>query len=134
MTKVPLVCIIDDDNIYRYTTQKFIQLLKLADDVMTCGNGEEALDFFSAHVDNNSKLPDVVLLDVNMPVMDGWEFIEEYAKIYPDITKKIKVYMVSSSIDERDKARALKKREITDYIIKPISEQQLIALLRKPSK
>lgn len=128
MEAVGLIYIVDDDKIYRYTTETYIQLLNLANTVKTFGDGEEAIESIKENLSNPSQLPDIILLDVNMPIMDGWDFIEEFVTLQ-NIPKKIALYMVSSSIDERDKARATEFNEITDYIIKPITEEQLVKLI-----
>jgi len=128
---VDSVCIIDDDKIYRFTTEKYIQMLRLASNVMTYGDGEEAILYLKDNHSHATKLPDIIFLDLNMPIMDGWDFIEEYIKLRPQLAKKIIVYMVSSSIDERDKDRASQISEISDFIIKPITEEQLVTLVGK---
>ncbi len=129
MKMVDSVCIIDDDKIYRFTTEKYIQMLRLASRVITYGDGEEAIGFLKDHHQDPAKLPDIIFLDLNMPIMDGWDFIEEYVKLRPQLAKQIIVYMVSSSIDERDKYRAKQINEVSDFIIKPITEEQLVTLV-----
>jgi CheY-like chemotaxis protein len=66
------------------------------------------------------KLPEIIFLDLNMPVMDGWEFLGEFVKIKNNFDKKISLYVVSSSIDPRDLERAKSFNLVTDYLIKPI--------------
>src|SRR5690606_34041870 len=128
MDQVGLVFIVDDDKIYRYTTEKYIELLKLSNRVKSYADGEEAINSIKANLNNSDDLPDIILLDVNMPIMDGWDFIEEYVKLNPDLHKNITLYMVSSSIDERDRERASLINQVSDYIVKPITEDQLIRL------
>lgn len=116
------VCIIDDDDIYISLVCKIIKLKKLSDAVLVFNNGKEALDFFLESLDNNQKkeVPQVILLDLNMPVMDGWEFLDEFSKIRNKISEKINLYVVSSSIDSRDIERAKSIDVVSDYLIKPI--------------
>jgi len=85
-------------------------------------NGLEALEYFKIILTNMSeeKLPDIIFLDLNMPVMDGWEFLGEFIKIKNQFDKKITLYVVSSSIDPRDLERAKSFNLVTDYLIKPI--------------
>ncbi len=73
----------------------------------------------------NEKIPDILFLDVNMPIMDGWMFIEEYARLKKDITKKIAIFMLSSSVNPIDIERADKISEISNYIIKPIKYEEV---------
>ncbi len=129
MEPINLIYVIDDDKIYRYTIETYIELLKLATTIKTFADGEEAIESIKQNLSSPDNLPDVILLDVNMPIMDGWDFVEEFATLN-NIPKDITLYMVSSSIDERDRERAQRNSQITDYIIKPITEEQLVKLIR----
>ena len=124
-------CIIDDDDIYQFTIKKTIKALNLAQNIMAFSDGEEALNFMIENLNKDEELPDVILLDINMPIMDGFQFMEEYIKIKPKLGKKITIYMVSSSVDMTDLARAKKISEISDYIIKPIKKGKIKAIIEK---
>ena len=81
------------------------------------------MDYFKQIMEtatDEDKLPDIIFLDLNMPVMDGWEFLNEFIKIKNSLHKKITLYVVSSSIDPRDLERAKSFNLVTDYLIKPI--------------
>jgi len=125
MKKPFIICIVDDDEIYQYTITKTIETYKLSRSILVFSDGEEALDFMIENVGNKKDLPDVIFLDINMPIMDGFQFMEEYVKLAPKVGKKITIYMVSSSVDPADIERAKKISEISDYIIKPINSNQL---------
>lgn len=116
------VCIIDDDVIYINLVSKIIELKKLSESVLVFNNGKEALDFFlqSLQQEENEDIPQIIFLDLNMPVMDGWEFLNEFSKIKNQIRKKIDLYVVSSSIDSRDIERAKSIDIVSDYLTKPI--------------
>ncbi|MBG6133404.1 CheY-like chemotaxis protein [Aquimarina sp. EL_43] len=116
------VCIIDDDLIYINLVSKIIELKKLSESVLVFNNGKEALDFFlqSLQQEENEDIPQIIFLDLNMPVMDGWEFLNEFSKIKNQIRKKIDLYVVSSSIDSRDIERAKSIDIVSDYLTKPI--------------
>ena len=120
--KVELACIIDDDKIYVNLVRKIIEIKKLSENLLIFKNGREALDYFQLIMGNmtEDKLPDIIFLDLNMPVMDGWEFLSEFIKIKNNFEKKITLYVVSSSIDPRDLERARSFNMVTDYLIKPI--------------
>ncbi len=120
--KVELACIIDDDKIYVNLVRKIIEIKKLSENLLIFKNGKEALDYFKLIMGNmtEDKLPDIIFLDLNMPVMDGWEFLSEFIKIKNNFEKKITLYVVSSSIDPRDLERAKSFNMVTDYLIKPI--------------
>jgi len=125
--KIDSVCIIDDDLIYQFLVKEEIEYTNMVEKIMFFSNGDKALQFLKLTLDNNdlASLPDIIFLDINMPVMDGWEFLEAYAILKPRLVKKITIYVVSSSTDNRDFDRANAINEVSDYIIKPVSGNQL---------
>ncbi|QRM89809.1 response regulator [Lacinutrix sp. WUR7] len=129
MSKNYSFCIVDDDDVYQFTIKKTINSLNIAKNIMAFSDGEEALNFMIENLHNDEELPDVILLDINMPIMDGFQFMEEYIKIKPKLDKKITIYMISSSVDASDVERANKISEVSDYIIKPIKEGQIQSIL-----
>jgi CheY-like chemotaxis protein len=123
------LCVIDDDKIYVYGLRKLITLKQLCPNLLEFPDGKEALDFLT-NPENANQLPDVIFLDIDMPVMDGWAFMENFAKIKLSLGKKITVYMVSSSINEDDIKRAKSISDVTDYVVKPVSHDKLIELFK----
>lgn len=122
---VETVCLVDDDEIYQYTTQKFLKNRHLAKRVLSFGDGEMALNYIQQHLEDQQNLPDMILLDLSMPVMDGWEFLEEFTRLKSRITKPIELYIVSSSVDTRDIERARRFSAVSEYIVKPIDYGKL---------
>ncbi|WP_026935317.1 response regulator [Christiangramia echinicola] len=128
MNKVDIACIIDDDPIFVFGTKKIMKLANFCNSFLVFHNGEEALNHLKPIIEsNNDSLPDVILLDLNMPVMDGWEFLDEFIKI--PCEKEITIYIVTSSIDPIDMDRAKDYDNISNYLIKPISSQKLQELM-----
>lgn len=123
------VCIVDDDDVYQYTMALTLESLKGINQIQAFYDGAAALDFMLEHLEKEADLPDVIFLDINMPIMDGFEFMEEYIKIKPKVGKKITIYMVSSSVDPKDIDRSKKISEISDYIVKPIKDTQLQTII-----
>ncbi len=121
MKKIDVACVIDDDDIYTFTIKKIIHNSQLAEKTLFFPNGQLALDFFNEFLHQTTHLPDLILLDINMPVLDGWQFMDEFIKLSPLINKRIVVYIVSSSIDRADFNRAKGYEQISDFIVKPIS-------------
>jgi len=126
------VCIIDDDNIYINLVRKIIELRRLSESVLVFNNGKEALDFFQQSISENIKaeVPQVIFLDINMPIMDGWEFLGEFSKIRNQIRDAIDLYVVSSSIDNRDIERAKSIDVVSDYLSKPIKLEDFVRVLK----
>jgi two-component system, chemotaxis family, chemotaxis protein CheY len=127
----PIIAIIDDDKIFQLTAAKTILATALTDKILQFVNPEEALQFLKNNVENPQQLPDYVFLDINMPFLDGWMFLEDYAAIKPKLSKPITIYMVSSSIDPRDIERAKSNKEVSGYVVKPVTREKFIELLQR---
>ncbi|WPU93112.1 response regulator [Mucilaginibacter sabulilitoris] len=122
-------CIIDNNTTYVYGFKKLLNLKNLSSRVCTFNNGSEAISYFKNPLNANN-LPDVIFLDISMPVMDGWEFMNEFAEIKSQLGKKITIYILSSSTDINDIERAKKNSDISDYIIKPVDVSRLAKIFR----
>jgi two-component system, chemotaxis family, chemotaxis protein CheY len=116
-----IIALVDDDYIFQLTASR---LLKAAD-----ATGEEALRYLNEHAHEANKLPDLLLLDINMPHVDGWMFLNDYAHLKDKLSKNIKIYMVSSSIDPVDMNRAKSNQSVEDYLVKPISREHFKRLI-----
>jgi CheY-like chemotaxis protein len=125
------ICIVDDDNIYQFTVVKTLELLDFEKKIVVFSDGEEALEFLLSKLDENDEIPDVIFLDINMPIMDGFQFMEEYGKIKSQLGKKTTIYMVSSSVDPVDIEKAKRISDVSDYIIKPIKPGKLKSVMEK---
>ena len=117
--KINLACIIDDDSIFVFSTKKMMQYAGFCNSFLIFRNGKEAFDHLSIILKEKKTIPDIIFLDINMPIMDGWQFLENITKI--DINQTIKVFMVTSSETNEDKQRAKEFSAIKNYIVKPIS-------------
>lgn len=131
MESKPIIALVDDDKIFQLTTSRTIQAAKLTDKILQFENGEDALHFLKTHASETERLPDFIFLDINMPLVDGWMFLEDYASLKYNLKKEICIYMISSSIDPRDVNRAKHNENVLEYILKPVSSEKLIDLLRK---
>jgi CheY-like chemotaxis protein len=92
-------------------------------------DGERAINFLKDTSERPEQLPDIIFLDINMPIMDGWQFLEAYIRLKPTIGKTITIYMVSSSVDPADTERTKYISELSDYIVKPITPEQFKDLI-----
>lgn len=125
------ICLIDDDRIYQFTARRIIELVNPSQKILVFSNGKEALDFFTQRSLSNEQLPDLIFLDINMPVMNGWEFLEAYSAVKTALEKNICIYMVSSSVDENDKIRS-KTFDVKVFIEKPIDKEMMFTILNCP--
>lgn len=130
MSELKNITLIDDDDIFVFLTKKTIQLTKLVDLVQDFENGLDAINFLKENTQNNAILPDIILLDLSMPIMNGWQFLDEFTKLSPKLGKKITIYICSSSISHDDITRAKSINEVSDYIIKPLNKDKLIDLIK----
>lgn len=128
--KLKKACIIDDDRIYVFGLRKIMEINNFSDEIVVFPNGKEALDYLKSLLDKPESLPDVILLDLNMPVMDGWQFLDEFIKIKNDLPKKITIYIMSSSIYKDDLERAKSYSEVTDYFVKPVKVKDLEQIIK----
>jgi len=117
------VAIIDDDSIFQFTTKVKFEKLELASEVLIFDDGEEVLDFIRET--EIGQLPSILLLDINMPIVDGWDFLELYKDIDAQKRNIMKIYMLSSSINPDDVKRAEANPFVADYITKPIHDKDL---------
>jgi CheY-like chemotaxis protein len=131
MNKVKTLGIVDDDTIYTFLVKKIIEQTNLVNTIKVFENGLDAIEFLKKNADNYDALPEIILLDLSMPVMDGWEFLEEYILLSPKLGRKITIYIISSSISPFDIAKAKSISFVTDFIIKPVSKEKFIEIFKK---
>lgn len=123
MKNINTACIIDDDSTYIFCLKRIMKTANFCNTIKVYNNGKHALDHLKYKMENQMELPDVILLDLNMPVMDGWQFLDQYMKIKKK--KSIPIYIVSSSIDPADKNKLSTYPEVTNFISKPIDKKKL---------
>ena len=124
--KFKTVCIIDDDPIFVFGATRLMKQYDFSESIVVYTNGREALDHLKPLMEskNLDTIPDLIFLDLNMPVLDGWGFLDEFTKIDPP--KIMKVYIVTSSISNFDKQKAKEYAEaVKEYVIKPITPVRL---------
>lgn len=113
--------IIDDDPIHQRIAQIMISKHQLFDEFSSYLQAGDALQFLEENRNIEEALPDVILLDLNMPVVDGWKFLDEFEKFNDTLSKKIRILIVSSSVDEKDISRAKSYTSVEGFISKPLS-------------
>ena len=123
MERLQKVLLIDDDDIVNSINKVIIKHAKFAEEIVSETIAMKALDYIKDQKENG-KLPELIFLDINMPEMDGWDFIDEFAKL--DLNENgPRIIMLTSSINPRDENRASLIDEITDFMSKPLSPEIL---------
>ena len=130
MRKINISCIIDDDPIFVYGTKKVMKEVDFCSDVIVYNNGQDAINGLRNLVKEKKEMPSLIFLDLNMPVMDGWEFLDDFITIPNNNIEKVHVYVISSSIDANDFIRARNYEVVNNYILKPITPEDLVAVLK----
>ena len=120
--------LVDDDQICNFISTKLLQRLDLAQEIHTAGNGHEALNLIKDHYIVASTLPDIILLDLNMPVMDGFSFLEAFQRLGLPRKEEVSIIIVTSSTSNSDILRA-KQMGIIHVLTKPLSEPMLLSAL-----
>ncbi len=126
--KNKLTYIIDDDKLTVKLMSILISKSNFCEEIHSFNNAQLAIDKLKENRNNSSILPDAILLDLNMPVMDGWQFLDEF--IHLPIEKEISIFIMTSSIDPADIEMAKKYDVIKDYIMKPITANKLEMLCK----
>lgn len=127
MPKIDIACIIDDDPIFVFGTKRIMEIANFCESFMIFRNGKEAFDKLKAIIIADEKLPDLILLDLNMPIWDGWQFLDEFIKI--PHTNPITIYIMTSSVDPADIEKAKTYDAVSNYLIKPITMAELKKLM-----
>jgi len=128
-----ILCI-DDDPITLMLSRKVIEKSSFSDEIITAQNGEEALLYFNTLKYNKAKIvkkPQLIFLDLNMPVMGGWEFLDYFTSPAYDEFNSVNVIVLSSTINPEDLLKAKKYPIIKDFLSKPITKAMLEYLKNK---
>jgi len=127
MSTVKCVCIIDDDKIYAYGVKKIIHKHDLSDDIIIFENGKEALNALTEMYNEGKTLPELILLDIDMPLMNGWEFLSEYEALTKKSKSDIEIYVISSKIDQNNGElyKVTWDDKVADFISKPVKPEDL---------
>ncbi|MDP5230495.1 MAG: response regulator [Cellulophaga sp.] len=127
MTTIKSIFIVDDDSITVFGIKKLLSSVVICDNIVSFPNGKDAIDAIKVLINTPAKLPEVIFLDINMPILDGWGFLDEFVLL--PIHKIITVNIVTSSINVLDREKAMtyrfKTQHTLTYNTKPLSKEEI---------
>lgn len=128
MPAIKRICIIDDDPIFVFGIKRFLSMENFGAEYFHFSNGKEAIEGLSDIANDEEERPDLILVDLNMPVMDGWQFLKAFSSLREKWTPH--VFIVSSSIDPVDLERAKDFPFVEEFVVKPVSSTRIKELVQ----
>lgn len=122
--------LVDDDQICNFINRKTLEGIDAINDIHTALNGQQALDLINDYYTGTRSLPEVIFLDLNMPLMDGFQFLEVFRQLSLPGIESVKIIVVTSSDNPQDIQRA-RSLGIEHYLTKPVSNVDLIEIFNK---
>lgn len=133
--KIDEIILVDDDTIVRLVVERILRCIGYKGKIFPFINGFEAIKSIKNQVETNSftfsSSRKLLLLDINMPIMNGWGFLNEFSMLPPEVKNEFIISMITGSISEEDKSQAFAFPDVKDYIQKPLSEKYVLDFLSK---
>ena len=131
LKKLAKILLVDDSVADNYLHRRLITKLGLAEEIVVAHNGIEALDYLTVPVNGAYARPELLFLDINMPGMDGWEFLDAYERLEADRKAGMVICMLTTAYSDRDLDRARQHGIVNDYLGKPLDEEKLLRAYHK---
>lgn len=122
------VLVIDDNETDRYIASRNLRKYAFADEIVTISSAKEALIYLKSFTNNPELLPNFIFLDIRMPEMDGFEFLEQYAKLSEVIKLNSIIMMLTTSLNEEDHEKAKNNKYVKRFMNKPLDKENLESL------
>lgn len=132
--KVQEIIMIDDDSIVRMVGKRILKNLDFLSPVTQFENGLQGIEYIKEKISKKELTagqPILILLDINMPIMDGWGFLDAFKELEVEDKNHFAISIITSSIDSSDRAKAFSYEEVLDYIQKPLAAKDLLDFLKK---
>lgn len=130
MNKIASTLLVDDDSINNFINQRLIEDLGVTHHLALANNGLEALEYLKNNCQEAAICPALILLDINMPVMDGFEFLQEFQTMQFFNKDKIRIVVLTTSTSQKD-AQKLQEFPIDGFINKPLTEEKILELVKE---
>jgi len=127
-------CIIDDDEFFAFNAKRLIKESGFAENVLWYADGQRAIDGLVGLLIANINLPDIILVDLNMPNKNGWEFLDDFAALPVNKRSNVKIFIASSFISPEFIEKAKDYNLIEDYLVKPLTEESLLHITASKKK
>jgi CheY-like chemotaxis protein len=131
--KVDLVMLVDDNDTDNFISKRIIEITKFAKQVEVKNSGKSALEYLEREQNNPERLPDIIFLDINMPIVDGFVFLFEFEMFPDEVKNKCKIVILSSSDNKRDIEKIVDNEYVVKFVTKPLTEQALNDIKKLPS-
>jgi CheY-like chemotaxis protein len=122
---VKKIMLVDDNDTDNFINKKIIEITKFSSDIVVKNSGKSALDYLVEHQNDENSLPDLIFLDINMPIVDGFIFLYEFEQLSDLLKSKCKIAILSSSNNKQDIKRIIDNPFVISFITKPLSENSL---------
>lgn len=128
--KLRCIMLVDDNPDDNFIHERVIRKTECAEEVLTMESAIDAIDFLRAKKDQPDGAPELVIIDINMPMMNGWEFLEEYGQLGEETKKRTKVVMLSTSNNPDDMQKAAAILHLSSFRIKPLSPLMIAEIIQ----
>ena len=122
---ISTVMLVDDNDTDNFIHKRVIELTKFSKNIIVKNSGKSAVEYLDSNKNNIELLPDIIFLDINMPIVDGFVFLFEYENFPEDLKNKCKIVILSSSDSKRDIDRIVDNEYVINFITKPLSDDSL---------
>lgn len=126
MRRFALTYVVDDDEIFVFVLRKLLEKSDHFDEVINIGNGSEAIEMLNNQYHKNGQLPELIFLDLNMPILDGWHFLDAIEQL--EFKDRLEIHVISSSIDTREIEKAKAYPAVKSFVSKPVTLNWLNSL------
>ncbi len=127
--KIDLVMLIDDNETDNFISKRIIEIAEFAGEVVIKNSGQSALNYIEQYKSEPEKLPELIFLDINMPIVDGFVFLYEFENFPPEVKDKCKIVILSSSDNKRDIDKIVNNDHVIKFITKPLTEATLTEIM-----